>query len=286
MINIIKRFFQILFILLIVTVIIRSFFLAAYKIPTGSMKNTLLPGDYIIISKAEYKLSTPRYIPFTQIEIPHTTILKFEGPELNDIVVFKFPGKKYGEINNDNLNLVKRIVGLPGDTLEIINRNLFINHKKIIPPSNLLISNSKIISDGIKENGIFPNIKNWNADNYGPIIIPKKGDIIKLDIKDLDYWKSIIENDSDSSKVSIEGTVININGIPSREYQLKQDHYFMMGDNRGNSLDSRFWGFVPKDNIIGKALIIYWSVELDTSNQSKKNIFDDIRLKRIFKIIN
>ena len=145
MINIIKRFFQILFILLIVTIIIRSFFLAAYKIPTGSMKNTLLPGDYIIISKAEYKLSTPRYIPFTQIEIPHTTILKFEGPELNDIVVFKFPGKKYGEINNDNLNLVKRIVGLPGDTLEIINRNLFINHKKINPPSNLLISNSKNI---------------------------------------------------------------------------------------------------------------------------------------------
>ncbi|PJA98200.1 MAG: signal peptidase I [Ignavibacteriales bacterium CG_4_9_14_3_um_filter_30_11] len=286
MIKIIKRFFQILIILLIVTIIIRSFFLAAYKIPTGSMKNTLLPGDYIIINKAEYKLSTPKYIPFTQIEIPYITLLNINKPKQNDVIVFKFPGKKYGEINDENFNLVKRIVALPGDTLEIINRNLFLNYIKMASPINILISNSKMISGGIKEDGIFPNIQNWNSDNYGPIIIPKKGNIIKLDLKNISYWKSIIENDTDSSNVSIEGTVININGISSRKYQLKQDYYFVMGDNRGNSLDSRFWGFVPEENIIGKALIIYWSVELDTTNQSKKSFFDNIRLKRIFKGIN
>lgn len=286
MFKIIKRFFQTLIILIIVTIIIRSFFLAAYKIPTGSMKNTLLPGDYIIISKFDYKLSTPRYIPFTQIEIPHTTLLNFKKPKINDIVVFKFPGKKYDNINDEKLNLVKRIVAIPGDTLEIINRNLFINYKKIAPPIKMLTSNSKIISNGVKENGIFPEIKDWNADNYGPIIIPKKGDIIKLDIKNVSYWKSIIENDTDSSNVSIEGTVININGVPLREYQLKQDYYFVMGDNRGNSLDSRFWGFVPEEYIIGKVWLIYWSVEIDTTENSNQSIFDKVRFKRIFTDLN
>jgi len=286
MLKVIKRFFQTLIILIIVTIIIRSFFLAAYKIPTGSMKNTLLFVDYIIISKFDYKLSTPRYIPFTQIEIPHTTLFNFKKPKINDIVVFKFPGKKYDNVKDEKLNLVKRIVAIPGDTLEIINRNLFINYKKIPSPIKMQSSNSKIISDGVKEKGIYPEIKNWNADNYGPIIIPKKGDIIKLDIKNVSYWKSIIENDTDSSNVSIEGTVININGVPLREYQLKQDYYFVMGDNRGNSLDSRFWGFVPEEYIIGRVLLIYWSIEIDTTENSNQSIFDNVRFKRIFTDIN
>ena len=282
MIKFIKRFFQVLILLLLVTLILRAFFIAAYKIPTGSMKNTLLPGDYLIVSKADYKLTTPRFIPFTQIEIPHITLLNIGKPKLYDVIVFKFPGKNYGKIIDNNLNLVKRIVALPGDTLEIINRNLYLNHKKINPPGTVFYSDSKMVSDGIRENGIFPSNKKWNTDNYGPLIIPRKGNVIKLNLKNIKFWKTIINNDTDSSEVSVEGTVININGKSAREYKLKQDYYFVMGDNRENSLDSRFWGFVPEDDILGKALIIYWSVNLDTTNATKKDFFDNIRFNRIF----
>lgn len=281
MIKIIKRFFQFLIILLFVTIILRSFFIAAYKIPTGSMKNTLLPGDFLIISKADYKLATPRTIPFTQTKIPHVTLLNLSKPKLYDVIVFKFPDKNYRNKKDRNLNLIKRIVGLPGDTLEIINRNLFLNYKRIDPPLNVYYSDSKILSDGIRENGISPRNKNWNTDNYGPLIIPKKGDVIKLNLKNIKYWTRLIDNDTDSSGVSVEGSVININGNPARKYTLKQDYYFVMGDNRENSLDSRFWGFVPENHILGKALIIYWSVNLNTTYRTFKEFYNTIRFNRI-----
>ncbi|MCH7972791.1 MAG: signal peptidase I [Bacteroidetes bacterium] len=282
MIKFIKRFFQVLIILLFVILILRSFFIAAYKIPTGSMKNTLLPGDFLIISKADYKLTTPRFIPFTQIKIPHFTLLNISKPKLYDVIVFKIPEENYGNIKDKNLNLVKRVVGLPGDTLQIINRNLYLNFKRIDPPLTVYYSNSKIFSDGIRENGIFPRNKKWNTDNYGPLIIPKKGDIIKLNLKNIKYWRKLIHNETnDSSGVSIEGTVININGKPVREYTLKQDYFFVMGDNRDNSLDSRFWGFVPYNQILGKAIVIYWSVNLDTAYSSIKEFYNTIRFNRI-----
>jgi len=281
MLKFIKRSLQVLFILLLITLVLRSFFIAAYKIPTGSMKNTLLPGDYLIISKADYKLTTPRYVPFTQIEIPHITLLNIGKPKLYDVIVFNFPENNYGNKSIKNLNLVKRIVGLPGDTLQIINRNLYLNYKRIDPPLNVYYSDSKILSNGIRENGIFPHNKNWSTDNYGPLIIPKKGDVIKLNLKNIRYWKRVIENDTDSTSVSVEGSVININGNPVREYTLKQDYYFVMGDNRENSLDSRFWGFVPESHILGKALIIYWSVNLDTTYSSLKDFYNNIRFNRI-----
>ncbi len=281
MIKIIKRFFQFLIILLFVTLILRSFFIAAYKIPTGSMKNTLLPGDFLIISKADYKLTTPRTIPFTQIKIPHVTLLNLSKPKLYDVIVFKFPDKNYRNKKDRNLNLIKRIVGLPGDTLQIINRNLYLNYNRIDSPLNIYYPDSKILSDGIRENGIFPHNKKWNTDNYGPLIIPQKGDVIKLNLKNIKYWRRLIDEDTDSSGVSVEGSVININGNPARKYTLKQDYYFVMGDNRENSLDSRFWGFVPENHILGKALIIYWSVNLDTTYNTFKEFYNTIRFSRI-----
>jgi len=285
MFKFVKRFIQLIFVLLFITLIIRSFFIAAYKIPTASMKNTLLPGDYLIISKADYKLTTPRFIPFTQIEIPYLTLLDIDKPKLYDVIVFKYPGNIYRKITDNKLNLVKRIVALPGDTLKIVNRTLFLNHKRIKPPTTVYYSDSKILSGGVRGKGIFPPNKNWNTDNYGPLVIPQKGDKIRLSLKNIKYWQTVIENDTDTSTVSVEGSVININGIPAREYTLRQNYYFVMGDNRDNSLDSRYWGYVPEKNILGKALVIYWSVDLNTTVESIKGYFDSVRFDRILTSI-
>ncbi len=95
----------------------------------------------------------------------------------------------------------------------------------------------------------------------------------------------MIDREFNKKAVSVEGSVITINGTPVRTYTVKKNYYFVMGDNRTNSLDSRFWGFVPYDDIIGKAVLIYWSNIPDVAVKNISGLFDSIRWKRIFKLI-
>src|ERR1035437_2406258 len=108
-----------LILLLFLMVIIKGFFIDFYKIPTGSMEKTLLIGDYIMINKFSYKLSTPYNIPFTEIDIPHADLVNIKKPEINDVIVFEFPGQLNEYYPPFPFNYVKRIIGKPGDTVEI-----------------------------------------------------------------------------------------------------------------------------------------------------------------------
>jgi signal peptidase I len=122
--------------------------------------------------------------------------------------------------------------------------------------------------------GRFP----WNLDNYGPLRIPAKGMRIALNDSTMVLYRRAIEL-YENNKVEINSKGIFLNGINTREYTFKLDYYWMMGDSRHNSLDSRFWGYVPEDHIIGKALITWMSLD------PKKSLLSGIRWERIFKPI-
>jgi signal peptidase I len=272
---------------------IRAFFLEGYKIPTGSMENTLLPGDYIIVNKASYSFSTPRYIPVINFEIPFIKIFSHKIPERNDIIVFSrndlMPGlvKTKEEIRRgSSFNFIKRVVGLPGDTIEIKNNEVFINGKKINSPLGVKINKTDFKTED--ENGnIYPKGMNWNSDNYGPVLIPSAGTIIKLNSSNIKNWKNLINDEYGKMVISEEGSVVAINGKPVREFKLKKNYFFVLGDNRDNSMDSRHFGFVSEESIIGEALFIYWSVDNNnTVSSGLTKVFNSIRFNRILNGIN
>lgn len=163
----IREWFESIAIALILALIIRTFFVQAFKIPTGSMRPTLIEGDRILVNKIIYK---------------------FREPKIGEIIVFKYP-------NNPKKDFIKRLVAKGGDMVEIKSGNIFLNHRVLDEPA------------------IFKKIYYYNKGPYGE-----------------------------------EGVAIHI----------PEDALFVLGDNSSASKDSRFWGFVPRKNVIGKAFFIYW----------------------------
>lgn len=136
---------------------------------------------------------------------------------------------------------------------------------------------------GQREPNIFPLSDSekykWNADNYGPLWIPKKGATVELTLENLPIYDRIIHA-YEGNDLTVRDSVIYINGERANTYTFKMDYYFMMGDNRHNSLDSRYWGFVPEDHIVGKPILVWLSLDAD------KKFPANIRWKRFFKVVS
>jgi signal peptidase I len=333
--------------------IIRTFFIEAYVIPSGSMESTLLVGDYLFVSKVNYGARlpmTPLSFPFAQntmpltgtksysdiIKLPYYRLPGFGDVKKGDVVVFNFPVQTdspyYRPVDKAD-NYIKRCQATPGDTLSIVNAQVFVNGKAMPNPEHgqpsyivhtdgtainpqiltdlhifpasqygqqdyeMLMTrqsaaalkkyaNIKSVREYFQPKGIFnpeefphdPHLK-WNVDNYGPIIVPKAGWTVKLDSLSFPVYRRVIQV-YENNKLEIEGNDIVINGKKANTYTFKQNYYWMMGDNRHNSEDSRFWGFVPEDHIVGKALFIWMSTD------STGSLFNSIRWSRIFKGIH
>lgn len=129
------------------------------------------------------------------------------------------------------------------------------------------------------DNGVFPHINKWNRDNYGPVYIPEEGKTVALTAETLPFYKAII-TDYENNDLKVNGSEIRINGEIATNYTFKQNYYFMMGDNRHNSEDSRYWGFVPENHIVGKPIFIWLSIDPNGKGINK------IRWDRVFTTVS
>ena len=396
--------------------LVHNYFIQPYIIPTGSLEKSLLIGDFLFVSKFHYGARTPMTavsfpmvhdtIPVLKVrsylkkpQLPYFRLPALQKIKRNDIVVFSWPAdtvrqffvreKRVDKPIDKKSNYVKRCVGIPGDTLEIIDglvytngeKNTYSNRAQIQFTFNAYaskgISSRKLLNEGfesfsrkykienitessyqqlipyiigrtgntvenfhviteakgltlelvqklglrvseplesskemtltleeantlrkisgmdsvvqrvnkrkVPNETFFPNKipYDWNEDNFGPLLIPKKGLTVALTPSNLPLYKKII-TDYESNDLEISPTEIRINGEVKESYTFQQDYYWMMGDNRHRSEDSRFWGFVPEDHIVGKPIFIWFSIK--GINDGIKNW--SVRWDRVFTTVD
>ncbi|MDE2400889.1 MAG: signal peptidase I [Burkholderiales bacterium] len=207
-----------LFPVIVVVFLMRSFLFEPFKIPSGSMVPTLMVGDLILVNKFHYGIRLP---------VINKKIIANNEPKRGDVMVFRYPV-------NPSLDYIKRVVGLPGDEIAYLNKHLTINGQPIeqTPLAEFYDEDSLRYSLQFSENltGVNHRIL---VDKDRPPYVPPQG------IEDYPF--------KENCRYSGEGVVCK---VPPK-------HYFMMGDNRDNSQDSRFWGFVPDENIVGKAFVVW-----------------------------
>ena len=396
--------------------LVHNYFIQPYIIPTGSLEKSLLIGDFLFVSKFHYGARTPMTavsfpmvhdtIPVLKVrsylkkpQLPYFRLPALQKIKRNDIVVFSWPAdtvrqffvreKRVDKPIDKKSNYVKRCVGIPGDTLEIIDglvytngeKNTYSNRAQIQFTFNAYaskgISSRKLLNEGfesfsrkykienitessyqqlipyiigrtgntvenfhviteakglplelvqklglrvseplesskemtltleeantlrkisgmdsvvqrvnkrkVPNETFFPNKipYDWNEDNFGPLLIPKKGLTVALTPSNLPLYKKII-TDYESNDLEISPTEIRINGEVKESYTFQQDYYWMMGDNRHRSEDSRFWGFVTEDHIVGKPIFIWFSIK--GINDGIKNW--SVRWDRVFTTVD
>jgi signal peptidase I len=287
------EFFRQLFWAAVAAFFIITFIIQNTRIPTGSMEDTILVGDFVLVNKFIYGSSSPKYIPFTEIEIPFFRLPAFKDPKPKDIVVFEFPGDRDKLFATERgVNYVKRCVGTPGDTIEVRDKVVFVNGKEFWRPPFIKYYKGrygnylKPIPKGVTEPRIFPKGMPWNEDNYGPLVIPKAGSTIPLNKYNVEQWRTIIDREFGERVVDMRNDVVTIQGNPVSSYTFKKDYYFMMGDNRDDSLDSRFWGLVARDMVVGEAFIVLFSWDRDIPFSQLFKLISSVRTDRILLLLH
>ena len=278
-------FWKNLFFAAIAALLIKTFLIETSRVPTGSMERTIMVGDFLFVNKFIYGSSSPRNIPFTNVVLPYFQLPALTEPEKGDIIVFEYPGDRDILKPDEILNYVKRCVGEPGDTIEIVNKVVYINGEELHRPSHIQYLMPEILPKSYTRPDIFPKGSKWNKDQYGPLVIPGKGDIVKLTSKNIETYRMLINRNFERDVVEVIDGDIYIDGKKTTEYEIPQDYYFAMGDNRDDSADSRYWGFVPREKIIGEALMIYWSWNPNIPFSNFFKLLGSVRFSRIAKLV-
>ena len=271
------RFVRNFLLAVLIALLFNIFILDTTKITSESMEDTILKGDFLFLEKLSYGAKFPGSIPFLKDVIPDFRIPGLSAIERGDIIIFESPLLSLNHQNDLSQNFIKRCIGLPGDTLSIANRIIIINNETLTFDSG--IKYEPIPGEIHKVH--FPANSSWTIDNYGPIYVPGKGDVIDLDLSNLDIYKKIINEESGKDTISILNNKIYLGNEFIRKYEFKNNYYFVLGDNRNRSSDSRFWGFLNEENIIGRAFVVYMSIITDNDYTFP----DNVRWSRIAKLI-
>lgn len=269
---------------IVVVMIVNGVLFASFVVPTGSMENTVATGDFLFVNRLIFAPSTPQVIPFINKPLPFYSFPGLRDPKQGDVIVFIFPGNR-DQIEPDRFEYyLKRCIATAGDTLHIVNRHVYVNGKEFTLPMHGKFEETGYYDIQYDMSATFPPGKNYTRDNYGPIRIPKKGDVLRLSAENQMEWETFIRREGHS--VGHDGTSITIDGKPTANYTVEHDYLFGMGDNRNNSLDSRYWGFIPKESVIGSPVIVYWSLDtnMDWGQFFKK--LGTIQWSRIGTLIN
>ena len=202
-------FWKNLFFAAIAALLIKTFLIETSRVPTGSMERTIMVGDFLFVNKFIYGSSSPRNIPFTNVVLPYFQLPALTEPEKGDIIVFEYPGDRDILKPDEILNYVKRCVGEPGDTIEIVNKVVYINGEELHRPSHIQYLMPEILPKSYTRPDIFPKGSKWNKDQYGPLVIPGKGDIVKLTSKNIETYRMLINRNFERDVVEvIDGDII------------------------------------------------------------------------------
>ncbi len=243
---------------LAVGLILKVFFIDMYGVPSRSMHSTLQPGDHILVNRAAYSFGLPRTIPFTSWENPLAWRFETGAVERGDVVVFDFPGEP-GQGSTDRLErYVKRVAALPGDTLRVNSGGMQLSAADHPPRSVPLSTNQLWRKENLSQAACNLGVLVRQSENESIFLLPSAGMPIAIGPENINCWQAFIEREGNS--VNIRNNAVYINDVASTEYEVRDDYYLMLGDNLANSYDSRFWGSVGARRIIGKAVLIYWSV--------------------------
>ncbi len=303
----------------IIVLIVRSLLFDLFRIPTPSMEENLLVGDYLVVSKLHYGPRMPMSlgIPLTSIHLPgvtfpYTRLPGFSEVQRGDPIVFNYPPDE-GPVDR-KVHYVKRVIGMPGETLSVQDKVVHVDGKPLPlghgmqqywtvtkTDARYQIPRTRMEEIGISEvrrtqeaetvrilatpegvrrisqrswvqsikpyvmrdeeygKRMYPSGQGYTPDSYGPVHIPEKGETVKLTAKNWAVYKPIIVKYEDHAAQQMTDTTFAIDGERTTTYTFQQDYFFAMGDNRDNSQDSRFWGFVPMTHVVGEAVLTYFS---------------------------
>lgn len=254
--TIIREYFESAVVTVIMALFGMTFIVQAVKVPTGSMQNTIVVGDHLLVNK------------FIFAPGPQIPVLPQREIRRGDIIVFKYPGNPFNaerDRQEDNIpfkvNYVKRVIGLPGETVELRGLQVYINGQPL--PEHVIVAR--------------------NVNEKAPLEIiedtPRRGD----EKWNVFYFEDTVEAARAGHRAGVSPDFhFAVDGKPAK---VPDNSYFVMGDDRDNSLDSRAWGFVPRDLIIGRAMFVYWSYDETQPFSSPFDFFSNTRWRRTFTLV-
>ena len=249
-------------VLVLIYVIVTQILYQSLVVPTESMQRTVMVGDRILADRVSYR--------------------EEELPERGEIIIFRYPGDRDQVEPAIEQRYMDRCVAVSGDMVEVRGHVAYVNGvEESFPPEGE--KPSVVRKMDAVESRTFPRGRGFHYADWGPMRVPKRGDVIQLNDTSFIEWQTFIQREGHTAVR--QGERILVDGVGVQSYRVERNYVFGLGDNRSNSEDSRFWGFIPVENIIARPVMVYMSMNVETDRRTGERKSSGIRWGRIGKEI-